>query len=193
VARDEGGSYARKRFLSFTRGRSQSRYPISAAYVRRVEEAELIRGLLETGQPPPLADGPAEVRVFVSGHTHAPALTQFRGPAGQEGAIVNSGCWLRQLQPLPARLGPPRPKRREPFWFARPETATSVELPHLQDFLSRRLGHGIGPQGGVKRPIGQHKMPVCRHFEGRERRDSNPRPPACQAESGATTPDNERL
>jgi hypothetical protein len=46
--------------------------------------------------------------VFVSGHTHAPALTQFRGPAGQEGAIVNSGCWLRQLQPLPARLGVPQ-------------------------------------------------------------------------------------
>jgi hypothetical protein len=51
---------------------------------------------------------PPRVRVFVSAHTHAPALTQFRGPAGQEGAIVNSGCWLRQLQPLPARLGVPQ-------------------------------------------------------------------------------------
>jgi UDP-2,3-diacylglucosamine pyrophosphatase LpxH len=80
----------------------------SAAHVRRVDEAELIRRRLETGQPPPLADGlRPEVRVFVSGHTHAPALTHFRGPTGQEGAIVNSGCWLRQLQPLPARLGVP--------------------------------------------------------------------------------------
>jgi hypothetical protein len=49
----------------------------------------------------------AEIGVLVSGHTHAPALTQFAGPGGQQGAIVNSGCWLRQLQPVSAHFGAP--------------------------------------------------------------------------------------
>jgi hypothetical protein len=72
------------------------------------DDPELIRSRLETGKPPPLAGAlTAEIGVFVSGHTHAPALTRFTGPAGQEGAIVNSGCWLRQLQPVPAHLGAP--------------------------------------------------------------------------------------
>jgi UDP-2,3-diacylglucosamine pyrophosphatase LpxH len=80
----------------------------SAAHHRLVDEAELIRSRLTTGQPPPLADPlPAEIDVFVSGHTHAPSLTQFDRPSGHRGVVVNSGCWLRQLQPLPARLGAP--------------------------------------------------------------------------------------
>jgi UDP-2,3-diacylglucosamine pyrophosphatase LpxH len=80
----------------------------SAARLRHVDEPAEIRRRLEAGEPPPLADPlPAAVGVFVSGHTHAPALTHFRGPTGLQGAMVNSGCWLRQLQPLPARLGVP--------------------------------------------------------------------------------------
>jgi hypothetical protein len=39
--------------------------------------------------------------VFVSGHTHAPSLESF----GERGVVVNSGCWLLQLQPVRARLG----------------------------------------------------------------------------------------
>jgi UDP-2,3-diacylglucosamine pyrophosphatase LpxH len=73
-----------------------------------VDEPEQIRSRLEAGKPPPLgADLTAEIGVFVSGHTHAPALTQFAGPGGQQGAIVNSGCWLRQLQPVSAHFGAP--------------------------------------------------------------------------------------
>jgi UDP-2,3-diacylglucosamine pyrophosphatase LpxH len=80
----------------------------SAARAGVTNEPELIRRRLEAGEPPPLADAlTGEIGVFVSGHTHAPGLTQFGGPSGREGAIVNSGCWLRQLQPVPAHLGAP--------------------------------------------------------------------------------------
>jgi hypothetical protein len=80
----------------------------SAPRVSRTDEADLIRSSLESGDPPPLAGSlPADVGVFVSGHTHAPSLTRFHRPTGNEGAIVNSGCWLRQLQATPALLGSP--------------------------------------------------------------------------------------
>lgn len=86
----------------------QPRDPFRQRPRPHADEAELIRSRLETGQRPPLASAlAAEVGVFVSGHTHAPSLTHFRGPTGRQGAIVNSGCWLRQLQPVPARLGVP--------------------------------------------------------------------------------------
>jgi predicted phosphodiesterase len=69
---------------------------------------EEIRTRLERGEPPPLArELRGEVGVFVSGHTHAPSLTGFDGGGGWRGALVNSGCWLRQLQPVGARLGAP--------------------------------------------------------------------------------------
>jgi 3',5'-cyclic AMP phosphodiesterase CpdA len=68
---------------------------------------EEIRTRLERGEPPPLApDLDGEVGVFVSGHTHAPSLTEFDG-GGWRGALVNSGCWLRQLWPVNARLSAP--------------------------------------------------------------------------------------
>jgi hypothetical protein len=62
---------------------------------------DLLRRWVESGQPPPLGgDFPGEIAVFASGHTHAPSLTQFKTRGGQPGALVNSGCWLRQLQSL---------------------------------------------------------------------------------------------
>jgi len=67
-----------------------------------------IQTLLESGTPPPLAgaiDG--DIAVFVSGHTHAPSLTPFQTPSGLNGALVNSGCWLRQLRPLKTYFGAP--------------------------------------------------------------------------------------
>jgi UDP-2,3-diacylglucosamine pyrophosphatase LpxH len=93
----------------FVAGRATNRaFRSSGASLNRADEAELIRTRLETGERPPLAgDFSGEIGVFISGHTHAPALTQFQGPTGQEGVVVNSGCWLRQLQPTPARLGAP--------------------------------------------------------------------------------------
>jgi UDP-2,3-diacylglucosamine pyrophosphatase LpxH len=93
----------------FIAGRATNRsIRSSSARAGLADEPELIRNRLEAGEPPPLGgDVTAEVAVFVSGHTHAPALTGFAGPAGHQGAIVNSGCWLRQLQPVPAHLGAP--------------------------------------------------------------------------------------
>jgi UDP-2,3-diacylglucosamine pyrophosphatase LpxH len=93
----------------FIAGRATSRFiRSSAARAGVTDEAGLIRSRLEAGEPPPLADPlTGEIAVFVSGHTHAPALTRLGGPGGRQGAIVNSGCWLRQLQPVPAHLGAP--------------------------------------------------------------------------------------
>jgi Calcineurin-like phosphoesterase len=68
-----------------------------------------IRAHLEAGRRPPLAgELPGTIAVFVSGHTHAPSLTGFEAGDGSRGVLVNSGCWLRQLQPVPARLGAPQ-------------------------------------------------------------------------------------
>jgi hypothetical protein len=126
-------------------GRATNRaFRSSGARLHRSDEAELIHRRLETGEPPPLAgDLDAEIGVFVSGHTHAPALTRFNGPTGQEGVIVNSGCWLRQLQPVPARLGAP------PVFVSRfvqthvrvyrKEGATEVELWELPRRSPQRL------------------------------------------------------
>jgi hypothetical protein len=49
-----------------------------------------------------------DIDVFVSGHTHAPSLSELRLENGDAPIIVNSGCWLRQLQPILAHFrGPP--------------------------------------------------------------------------------------
>ena len=68
-----------------------------------------IRELLEADQAPPMAGtaSPMEIAVFVSGHTHAPAMSELARADGRRTVIVNPGCWLRQLQPIEARLGAP--------------------------------------------------------------------------------------
>ena len=51
---------------------------------------------------------PKTVDVFVSGHTHLPSLDEVERPDGSRAIMVNSGCFLRQLQPVAPRLkGPP--------------------------------------------------------------------------------------
>lgn len=50
---------------------------------------------------------PRNIAVFVSGHTHAPSSTQLRRDDETTTVIVNTGCWLRQLHPVPARFGAP--------------------------------------------------------------------------------------
>ncbi len=51
---------------------------------------------------------PENIDVFVSGHTHLPSLVELEKKDGRRGVMVNSGCWLRQLQPVSAHLkGPP--------------------------------------------------------------------------------------
>ena len=75
----------------------------------RYREDLAIRQLLEHDRPPPMAGTVSllEIAVFVAGHTHAPALSKLRRTDGRETVIVNTGCWLRQLRPVEARLGTP--------------------------------------------------------------------------------------
>jgi hypothetical protein len=65
--------------------------------------------LLESDRSPPMRpDIPAcEISVFVSGHSHAPSIRELRRRDGNIAAVVNTGCWLRQLQPVAARFGGP--------------------------------------------------------------------------------------
>ena len=75
----------------------------------RYREDVAIRELLEDDRAPPMAGSasPMEIAVFVSGHTHAPAMSELARADGRRTVIVNTGCWLRQLQPVEARLGGP--------------------------------------------------------------------------------------
>jgi UDP-2,3-diacylglucosamine pyrophosphatase LpxH len=69
-----------------------------------------IRALLAGGAGPPMDPSfdPTTADVFVSGHTHLPSLIETERPDGSEAVLVNSGCYLRQLQPITPRLkGPP--------------------------------------------------------------------------------------
>jgi UDP-2,3-diacylglucosamine pyrophosphatase LpxH len=85
------------------------RFPWLAPEPEREREELAIRQLLEGHRPPPMAGNvsPREIAVFVSGHTHAPAMSELARADGRETVIVNTGCWLRQLQPVPAWLGAP--------------------------------------------------------------------------------------
>src|SRR5918995_182406 len=64
-----------------------------------------------TGEARPPTDAnldPTTVDVFVSGHTHLPSLDEVQRPDGSRAVMVNSGCFLRQLQPISPHLkGPP--------------------------------------------------------------------------------------
>ncbi len=69
-----------------------------------------IHQFLKSDHPPPMGSDITgkQISVFVSGHTHTPVLSQIQRSNGMSGVFVNSGCWLRQLQPVRAHLyGPP--------------------------------------------------------------------------------------
>ncbi len=71
---------------------------------------EKVRSVLTGETSPPMLPHvhPEEIDVFVSGHTHLPSLDEVERPGGGHAVMVNSGCWLRQLQPVSPRLkGPP--------------------------------------------------------------------------------------
>jgi UDP-2,3-diacylglucosamine pyrophosphatase LpxH len=69
-----------------------------------------IREILLGKAPPPMSPsaGSEDLDVIVSGHTHLPSLDELEKSNGKRGVMVNSGCWLRQLQPVSPHLkGPP--------------------------------------------------------------------------------------
>jgi UDP-2,3-diacylglucosamine pyrophosphatase LpxH len=78
---------------------------------------ERIRAILGGEEKPPLDPSldPTTIDVFVSGHTHLPSFSEVERPDGRRSrrsrrhaVMVNSGCFLRQLQPLSPHLkGPP--------------------------------------------------------------------------------------
>jgi hypothetical protein len=71
---------------------------------------EQIRTILKGEARPPMNPSldPTTVDAFVSGHTHLPSLAEVERGDGSEVVMVNSGCFLRQLQPVAPHLkGPP--------------------------------------------------------------------------------------
>jgi UDP-2,3-diacylglucosamine pyrophosphatase LpxH len=71
---------------------------------------EKIRAILKGEARPPMNPSldPTTVDAFVSGHTHLPSLAEVERGDGSEVVMVNSGCFLRQLQPVAPHLkGPP--------------------------------------------------------------------------------------
>jgi UDP-2,3-diacylglucosamine pyrophosphatase LpxH len=71
---------------------------------------EKIKELLGGDAGPPMDPSldPKAIDVFISGHTHAPSLSEMARQDGRRAVVVNSGCFLRQMQPISPRLkGPP--------------------------------------------------------------------------------------
>ncbi|HSK99651.1 MAG TPA: metallophosphoesterase [Rubrobacteraceae bacterium] len=71
---------------------------------------EKIRAMLLGETRPPMNPSldTTAVDVCVSGHTHLPSLSEVERADGERAVMVNSGCFLRQLQPVEPRIkGPP--------------------------------------------------------------------------------------
>src|SRR5215211_3928864 len=69
-----------------------------------------IKAVLAGEARPPMdpAFDPTTADVFVSGHTDLPSLAETERLDSNKAVLVNSGCFLRQLQPIAPRLkGPP--------------------------------------------------------------------------------------
>ena len=51
---------------------------------------------------------PTAIDVFISGHTHAPSLSEMARKDGRRAVVVNSGCLFAATAPISPRLaGPP--------------------------------------------------------------------------------------
>jgi UDP-2,3-diacylglucosamine pyrophosphatase LpxH len=94
----------RKNLRTLNPHESHPRYSPAEASVNKVKE------ILQGGRKPPMntALDPTTIDVFVSGHTHLPSFSELERPDGHRCVLVNSGCFLRQLQPVSPHLkGPP--------------------------------------------------------------------------------------
>ena len=96
--------HAMRRMLAAADAGGKPHY--SPAEVSRRKIEDLLRGHGRAPMDPSL--DPTTVDVFVSGHTHLPSLEEVGRSDGQRVVVANSGCWLRQLQPVRPHLkGPP--------------------------------------------------------------------------------------
>ena len=96
--------HAVRKTLATVSPRGKPRYSPAEASQQR------IRAVLSGEAKPPMDPDvdPTTVDVFVSGHTHLPSFSELERPDGRRVVAVNSGCWLRQLQPVSPHLkGPP--------------------------------------------------------------------------------------
>ncbi len=95
---------ARKTMVRMNVGGKQPGYDPAQASTQKIQ------AMLEGGESPPMSrsDISEKIDIFVSGHTHLPSLSVVEEPEGGERILVNSGCWLRQIQPVkPIIAGPP--------------------------------------------------------------------------------------
>ncbi|MGH3476604.1 MAG: metallophosphoesterase [Nocardioidaceae bacterium] len=99
----------------FIAGGRLARRALAAVELRMSGESsdsvpDAIRSVLRADEPLPMAPGvdSRNVAVFMSGHTHDPSSTSVERHDGRVTALVNTGCWLRQLQAVAARFGAPR-------------------------------------------------------------------------------------
>jgi hypothetical protein len=82
----------------------QTHYSPAEASVNKIKE--IVTGHRRPPMNPSL--DPKTIDVFVSGHTHLPSLSKLERDDGNPCVLVNSGCFLRQLQPVsPYLKGPP--------------------------------------------------------------------------------------
>src|SRR5918911_4457979 len=93
----------------------------AAEMVTKPQEVEEL--VKENGPFPMLEGEEPSIDVFVSGHTHAPDLKELERSDGSKVVMVNSGCWLRQLQPVGSHLRWP------------PVFASKFVLTHVRVFL----------------------------------------------------------
>ncbi|HYO31179.1 MAG TPA: metallophosphoesterase [Thermomicrobiales bacterium] len=112
--------------------------------------ADRIRTLLDSDRPPPMGGGLTgrEIAVFVSGHTHAPALEKIVRDGAGPALAVNTGCWLRQLRPVAAHFGTP------------PVFVSSFVLTHARVSLDRT---------GIRVELWEHPRPASRRLRLAER------------------------
>jgi 2',3'-cyclic-nucleotide 2'-phosphodiesterase (5'-nucleotidase family) len=96
--------HAVRRALAAVSPQGKPRY--SPAEASQQEIQAVLNGEAKPSMNPAL--DPTSIDVFVSGHTHLPSFSELETPDGRRVVAVNSGCWLRQLQPVSPRLkGPP--------------------------------------------------------------------------------------
>ena len=95
--------HAVRRALATVSPGGRPRYSPAEASQEKVRE--ILRG--ETRPPMDPDIDPTTIDVFVAGHTHLPSFYEVERQNGRA-VMVNSGCFLRQLQPVSPHLrGPP--------------------------------------------------------------------------------------
>jgi UDP-2,3-diacylglucosamine pyrophosphatase LpxH len=90
--------------------RTMSPHERRPRYSPAEDSVNKVKEIVKGDRRPPMNHSldPTTIDVFVSGHTHLPSLSELERQDGSRCVLVNSGCFLRQLQPVSPHLkGPP--------------------------------------------------------------------------------------